>query len=376
MNTKKNILITIRQGKIGGGETHVLQIVENYDQNQFNLFVLSFTFGEMIDKLKKINVDCYVIETLKPFDIRIWKKVKNLAKKLDIDLIHAHGSRAMSNSFWASRTLKIPTIYTVHGWSFHKTDKTWVYKVKTIIESFLTNQARLTICVSKSNQEEGEKNFQLKNSIVIENGIDLNKFNPNNKYENLKLSLKIDPSKSIVIYLSRLTKQKDPLTIIKSMQNIVEATNDIILVIVGDGEMRKTCEQFVKELDLTESVIFLGFRQDIASLLNNSDIYCLPSLWEGLPIGLLEAMSMGKPCIATSVDGNKEVITHNYNGILIEPKNHRQLAEHILNLYFNKNLRDKLAINAKNTIKTKYSIQKMMRKLTIVYANILYKVIT
>ncbi|WP_440880898.1 glycosyltransferase family 4 protein [Tenacibaculum sp. C7A-26P2] len=374
MNTKKNILITIRQGKIGGGETHVLQIVENYDKNQFNLFVLSFTFGEMIDELKKINVDCYVIETLKPFDIRIWKKVKKLAKKLNIELIHAHGSRAMSNSFWASKALKIPIIYTVHGWSFHKTDKPWIYKIKSIIESFLTKQASLTICVSKSNQQEGEKNFQLENSVVIENGIDLNKFNPNKEYRNLKLSLQIDTTKSIVIYLSRLTKQKDPLTMIKSMQNIVEATNNIILIIVGDGEMRNTCEQFVKELNLTDFVIFLGFRHDIASLLNNSDIYCLPSLWEGLPIGLLEAMSMEKPCIATSVDGNKEVIIHNYNGILIEPKNHRQLSEQILNLHLNKNLRDKLAINAKNTIKTKYSIQKMIRKLNITYAKILYKV--
>ena len=301
MEQKNKILLTIRQGKIGGGETHVLQIAEHHDRSKYAVFVLSFTEGEMVDRLKQIGIPCYVIKTTKPFDVRVWKKVQKLVKELKIDIIHAHGTRAMSNSFWAAKSLAKPLIYTVHGWSFHKTDSPFVYRLKTKIERFLTKRSNTTICVSKSNQLQAKKEFLLKNSVVIQNGIDVEKYTPYASYKNLRKALGIHQNKTIVIYISRLTKQKDPLNMIQSMKYVLDTSKNIMLLIVGDGELRNACEQLVSKLNLKDQIQFLGFRNDISSLLNTSDIYCLPSLWEGLPIGLLEAMSMKKPCITTAL---------------------------------------------------------------------------
>src|ERR1700739_1426094 len=94
------VLECIRQGQIGGGESHLLSLVENLDQSKFQPIVLSFTDGPMIERLNKMGVETHVIYTEKPFDVSKWKKVKQLLKQKDIQLVHAHGTRANSNVLW------------------------------------------------------------------------------------------------------------------------------------------------------------------------------------------------------------------------------------------------------------------------------------
>jgi glycosyltransferase involved in cell wall biosynthesis len=110
----------------------------------------------------------------------------------------------------------------------------------------------------------------------------------------------------------------------------------------------------------------------VPDLLAAADIFVLPSLWEGLPIGLLEAMSMGKAVIATNVDGTKEIIKNNENGLLIETSNLTQdLTEAILHLSTNENLRNQLGINAKKTIQENFSASEMTKKIENLYAQVL-----
>src|SRR5258708_37096045 len=103
MANKIKILECIRQGLIGGGESHLLSLVENLDRSRFYPVVLSFTDGPMIDPLKQMGVECHIIHTEKPFDFTKWKQVKNLLKEKQIDIVHAHGTRANSNILWAAR---------------------------------------------------------------------------------------------------------------------------------------------------------------------------------------------------------------------------------------------------------------------------------
>ena len=112
MSTTKKIKVLecIRQGQIGGGESHLLSLVENLDRAKYDPVVLSFTDGPMIDRLKEMDVPTHVINSTKEFDFNVWKKVKQLLIKENIELIHAHGSRANSNLNIIARRLKIPII--------------------------------------------------------------------------------------------------------------------------------------------------------------------------------------------------------------------------------------------------------------------------
>ena len=124
------------------------------------------------------------------------------------------------------------------------------------------------------------------------------------------------------------------------------------------------------KLKIEQRVIFTGYRTDIPALLEIMDIYCLTSLWEGLPIGLLEAMAAGKSVIATNVNGSKEIISNSENGLLINKGDFNDLSDKILYLYNNREDSDRLRKNAKTTVEQNYSISTMVNRIEGLYTNI------
>ncbi|WP_298713265.1 glycosyltransferase, partial [Chitinophaga sp.] len=105
---KIRVLQAIRQGKIGGGESHVLDLVRSLDRSRFEPVVLSFTDGPMVSLLQNMDVPVFVIGSEKAFDISVWKKVRALMIQERIDIVHVHGTRANTNVMWAARRLRIP----------------------------------------------------------------------------------------------------------------------------------------------------------------------------------------------------------------------------------------------------------------------------
>ena len=163
---KIKVLEVIRQGQIGGGESHLLDLIYYMDKDRFEPVCLSFTGGEMISRLKQMGVVCYVIETNKPFDIQVQKRIKKLIHQEQIKIIHAHGSRAASNVLFSARQLKIPFIYTVHGWSFHDDQSYIIRKIRAWSEKLICRYSNHVICVSKSNADTGRDVFGLISATV------------------------------------------------------------------------------------------------------------------------------------------------------------------------------------------------------------------
>jgi len=360
---KIRVLQAIRQGKVGGGETHMLELVSAIDKTMFSPLVLSFTDGPMVEQIRQLGIPVFIIETEKGFDWRKWGRVKKLLTEQKIDIVHAHGTRANSNVFWATRKLKLPLVYTIHGWSFHQDQSLFMQRVREISEKLLTSQSTSNICVSFSNQQDGIQRFNMKNSTVIYNGISKDKFNPEGKYADIRKEFNIPEEKTLIGYIVRITLQKDPLTLIKAMKIVLDQTSDIMLLIVGEGDLKNEAVRMVKDFGISSNVVFEDFRLDVPDILNAIDIYCLPSLWEGLPIGILEAMSMGKVIIATPIDGTKEIITANENGIFVPQQNPERLASAILEIHHNKQLKEKLSKNAIQTIQEKFTITEMVKKI-------------
>lgn len=373
MSSKKiRILQTIRQGQIGGGESHLLSLVENLDRNRFEPVVLSFTDGPMVDRLKQMGVQTEVIFTEKPFDISKWKKVKQFIQQNDISLVHAHGTRANSNVFWATRKLKLPLVYTIHGWSFHDDQQPLIRKIRVMGEQLLTNRSDVNISVSASNQQTGKKYFPKFNSVVINNGIDQKKFDPSRSFKNIRQELNIAEDATLLLFVARFIHQKQPLKLIEAFAKAQQQNPKLKLLMVGDGDQKATALQMVKDLNIENKVIFQPFRQDVPDVLKAADIFILPSLWEGLPIGLLEAMAMGKAIIGTQVDGTSEVIRDNENGVLISTDGlEGNLAKAIVGLAADSELRRRLGEAARNTVSASFSAGNMTREIEGIYMKLL-----
>lgn len=370
MNKKIRVLHAIRQGKIGGGESHVIELVQGLDPLIFESIVLSFTYGPMVDFMKSLGVKTYVIETETPFDFTKWTQVKLLIKEEKIDIVHAHGTRANSNVFSSARKLKIPLIYTVHGWSFHPDQNFIVNALRVLSERYLVNRSSLTLCVSDNNLKDAQKKFDLKRSKVVKLGVNTDKFNPDQLYPDLRSALGIEPAVILVGYIVRMTKQKDPFTLIRAIE-ILPSNCNLKFIFVGDGDLKEKIINFSKKIGVFNRIIFLDFREDVPNVLNAIDIYCLPSLWEGLPLGMLEAMAMKKVIIATAIDGTKEVIVDKSNGLLIPIKSPEILAETLLLAANNIELRKSMGENALLTIKNDFNIDKMVANIQNEYKQLL-----
>jgi glycosyltransferase involved in cell wall biosynthesis len=365
---KVRILEGIRQGKIGGGESYLLGLVENLDRDHFEPVVLSFTDGPMVERLKAHGIETHVLHTETPFDIRVWKKVKNLIAEREIDIVHAHGTRACSNMFWAAGRLQLPMIYTCHAWSFHLDQQSFVKKMRIWSEDFLTSRMDVNICGCEANKNTGKELFRDFDAVVINNSIDSKKFNPYNQYKDIRAGLGIGKNELVIVSVARFTSQKQPLKLIQAFANVARQVEHVRLLMIGDGEEKEAAIRLIDSLQIGDKVILQPFRQDIPDILASSDIYVLPSLWEAFPIALLEAMSMGKAVIGTNVDGTPEIIRDGENGILIEIDDlEKNLESALLILCKNPALRERLQKNAISSIYNKYTVENLARKNENIY---------
>ncbi|MBI9062287.1 MAG: glycosyltransferase family 4 protein [Marinilabiliaceae bacterium] len=365
------ILQTIRQGQVGGGESHVLELVANMNQSVFEPVVLSFTDGPMVDALKRQGITVKVIRTEQPFNIGVWRQVTNLLRGENIDLVHAHGTRALSNVFSAAKQLDLPLIYTVHGWSFHPDQSFVIRQIRERAEQFLTRKADTTICVSKSNETDGINRLKMKHSQVIHNAINLDKFNPDRPLKDIRAEFGIQADDFVLGFIARITGQKDPFTLLRALRKLSKTNNRVRLLMVGDGDLKKQVIEKVEAWGLKHRIIFQPFRNDIPDILNAIDLYCLPSLWEGFPIGILEAMAMRKPVIATPVDGTRELITDKSTGFFVKTGDSEALAVKIWTLCRQPELREKVADKASHYVRSNFGIKKQVKQIESIYTTAL-----
>lgn len=361
------VLEVIRQGQIGGGETHLLDLVGHFNPCEVEAIVLSFTEGPMVNTLRQKGIKTYVVETSYPFDPRVLKQIKTIICQENIRLIHAHGSRAASNVFLLARQLRLPLVYTVHGWSFHQNQNALIYRLRCLSEKLICRYCRQVICVSESNRLTGEKEFGLKNAAVIENGINLEKFNPAKHYKDIRKELGFKTDDFIVGFIARLTLQKAPLDFIKSIILAHQENPRLKALIVGSGELQEEVQTWIEAQNARDYIITSPFRQDVPDLLQAIDVFCLPSLWEGLSISLLEAMAMKKALVVTPTDGTRELITHEVNGMIAPFSAPKKLCECYLTYAKRPELIERYAVINEDIIRRRFDCKRVSEKVTEFY---------
>ncbi|MFA5848416.1 MAG: glycosyltransferase [Bacteroidales bacterium] len=364
------VLEVIRQGQIGGGESHLIDLISGFGPN-VSPVVLAFTPGHMIDYLRQAGIKCYVLETKYPFDIRVIRAIKKILHEEKIEIIHSHGSRAASNMLLIARLMKIPMVYTVHGWSFHQDQSVLSKTLRIFVEKLICLFCSRVICVSESNRITGVKAFGLSNATVIENGISFGKFNPDSSYSNIREEFGILPDDFLVGFIGRITIQKDPMTIIKAVEKAHSIDPRIKALIIGDGDLKESVMQYIDKHGLAGVIFTDGFRKDIPDLLNSMDVFCQPSLWEGLSISLLEAMAMKKALVVTPTDGTSEIIQEGINGSIATFGDVEGISGMILNYCRDREKAAQHGENAFQLVKSRFDSKKVSEGVTEIYSAII-----
>jgi glycosyltransferase involved in cell wall biosynthesis len=361
------ILETIRQGSVGGGETYLFNLVTRLDRNTFAPEVLSFTDGELIADLQNAGIPVHIIPTEKPFDIRMYPKVMQLVSRGKFDLIHYHGTRAATNTLIPARLSGKKTIYTVHGWSFHTGTSATVQRARQFAETLLVKFTDRVICGSQGDVSLGQRACGLKSYRLIRNSIDSNRFHPEMPVENLRPGFGLEPNAPVITFMARMTMQKDPLTFLRAAAILKNRFPQARFCLFGDGDLNADVDQQIKMLGLSDSVLRSSFRRDVAAVLKMTDIFVLPSLWEVIPLGLLEAMSMAVACIATDIPGTTEALINKENGRLFPVGDESALAEAITLFIEDSALRQRLGAAARETVKNRFSLDRLVRENEALY---------
>lgn len=239
-------------------------------------------------------------------DLKALKEVKKIIKEEQPNIIHLHSSKAGIIGRIAMNGNKIKMFYNPHGFSFLKKDdsnlKRMIYKLIEKVAAMINRKCTIVGC---SNGEYLEARKINKNSICINNGIDIEKLNNDTKYFTKK---EIDYKSLKICTVGRIGYQKNP----EMFNRIAKAFPEIQFTWIGEGSLRNK---------LTSSNITVtGWktREEVLKELNNNDIFLLLSLWEGLPISLLEAMYLKKVCLVSNCIGNRDVIIDKKNGYILE----------------------------------------------------------
>jgi glycosyltransferase involved in cell wall biosynthesis len=175
------------------------------------------------------------------------------------------------------------------------------------------------------------------------------------------VELGIPDDMKIIGTVGRLVPIKDHKTFLFGAKLILESEPNVRFVIVGDGPLMAELKKQSYELDIATHVCFTGFREDTDILLNMFDVFCLTSIHEGIPMALLEAMSLGKPIVATRVGGISEVIDDNGSGLLIDSENPQSFADACIKVLRDKNLRASLSERAVSVVKEKFTLDVTVR---------------
>ncbi len=188
--------------------------------------------------------------------------------------------------------------------------------------------------------------------------------------EEARKDLKIPNDVVVITFTGRLVWYKGQEYLLRAFAKVRERHPNVYLLLAGDGRKRNEYRLLAHTLGLGERVQFLGTRSDIARILAATDIFASPSLRDGMPGVIMEAMAAGLPVVATDADGSKDLIKHEKNGILVPVRNSGMIAEKIIELIENKGKRMELGERAKETIKNEFTVERMIARYAELYKSL------
>ena len=365
---KIKVLHILNTSDIGGAEKLMIDICKYTDNIKFDLVITSFKKGALEKEFKKFNhVKKIDLNSPGYFSFKTLLRLNKLIKKEKIDIVQTHLQKPDLYGFF----LKIfnPSI----PWIIKKgnTDdyrKRLFWQLCNVLIHIPANRI-----IATSNQVKHFTNkweFVPLNKIsVIYSGIDLADVDDQmkNNVKDLRKRIGIKKSDKVIIAVGRLVYQKGFPYLIKIMKELSEQYKSYKLLIVGDGPLKKELQTQIYKLNVQNNVKMLGERKDVIDLLRVSDVFCLSSVREGIPITLMEAMYVGTPLVTTAVGGNKEIVQTGHNGFLEKPNDIQQIKRRIKELCENNKNRKKQIINAKKTIIHKFSVKTSAKNYEKIY---------
>jgi glycosyltransferase involved in cell wall biosynthesis len=361
-----------------GAECMLLNLME--EQLKIGITPIMLSLSGLEERIKSLEYEAekrkiYVkkIRMSKRFSWKDARKIIGYAHSSSIDLIHSHSYKSdILLGSLPKKNIKVPIITTVHGWtSVKKFRKMWFYMVLAKLSHFRMNAIVRVNNVKDSGLLSWFLNKYKKNSFIVENGIPLLPFeNELDEFQNDKI-LKFCKGYFCICAIGRLSEEKGFNYLIGAIELLVKSGHNFKAVIIGEGSLEPELKKIIKEKKLSAHVLLVGYRENASRYLKFFNVMVLPSLTEGLPITLLEAMQAKCPIVATCVGGVPKALDNGKCGMIVAPRSSHDIAQKIIFLKEHPDIVKKIIQCAYEFVTKRYSIQRMASEYLSVYNNII-----
>ncbi len=360
---------------VGGVETHLDSIFRCVDSTRFSFTIIAPSAHAFADQFDNGEIKFIPFDGWWPLRWKNFRRLSQIIQIDDIDLLHTHSSTAAIIGRIVAKTRRLPVVTTIHlpVTRYHgrlqtvraKAGRFVFTQLDRLLNFSATNQI---IFVSQNDQTACLQNglVPAAKTVVIPNGIDLAPYRTQKDKAAIRKELIIPRDAAILTYVGRLDEQKGIDVLLNAFSRLPQMENQCLLWIIGDGPLRESLEKTVQDQIRNRKIIFWGYRKPIAEYLIASDLFILPSLYEAMPLTLLEALAAGLPCIATEVGDNNIIIEPGENGQIVPANDAQALQQAILSLIGDPPLRERMKAN--NLLKiNKFDEQFMVDRLQLIY---------
>ncbi len=346
------VMQVISNLEVGGAQEVVRTLADFLARNGCVSVVCSFADGPLRAEIERLGIPVEILPDRRhsvlalPFFIhemiRTRRTLAALVKKYEVDVIQTHLLRSLDFLVLSLQTRSGPLVFwTFHNALFdlredHLDRHKWLLKPKRAAHHFLyelgSRIASGLIAVSEDVRKsvlDTMPRIPSEKISVISNRVDVSRYGRDHRRDAFRAALGFGDAEHLMTVVAILKTQKGHAVLLEALAKIAAGYPHLHVLIAGDGELRADLEERTRELRLESQVHFLGTRKDIPDLLAASDSFVLPSLWEGMPMALIEAMASGLPVVATDVSGTREVMIPGETGLMVPPNDPDQLARAI-----------------------------------------------
>ncbi|MFC3094626.1 glycosyltransferase [Alteromonas sediminis] len=351
-----------------GAERWILALSKHLPEETQSELVVTLEPGtedlELVRHFKEIG-PTHQLPMKSRFDLSVVKRLAELIKKNNIDILHTHGYKSDIIGVLAAKKAGITCVVTPHG--FENADD---IKLRLFIWAGCQAMRYADHVAPLSQQLMGDaRRFKVKeeNLTYIQNGVDLS------EVEAVRLTKQKKPADAIktIGFVGQMISRKNIIDILDTFDALYAKRQDITLLLLGDGEDRPKLEAYAQTLKSQDAISYLGFRQDRLQLLRDFDLFVMTSTLEGIPRCLMEACAMAIPVSAYDIPGIDQLITHNETGLLAKLHDKKQILADWEALLDDTVQAKTLADNARRYVETHYSAQRMANEYTTLFTRLL-----
>lgn len=372
MNSKKTInVLHLRSSNFyGGPERQIHFHAKHAALSGVNVRISSFSENkkapDFITKISADNLSTKLFNVKNAYDISSIKQIRSYLKINDIDILCTHEYRSHFYGFMASRKTPVKWVAFSRG----MTKENLKIMIFTYLEKYFLKRAEHIVAVSESQKQKLVKqSIDSQKITTIHNAIDtafINSIEP----VSIKHRFSLSNDSFICISAGRFSEEKGQLYLIKAAEISIQENKKLRFILFGDGPDLINIQSYIKQNNLEKYIICPGFEKNVLGYIKTADLLINPSLSEGLPNIVLEALASKIPVIVTNVGGHPEIVTDNKNGYLVEPKDITRLSEKILKLADPKQNFENFPENSLTLLKEKFSFKSQNKKLLDLYAQL------